>query len=162
MKITRTTSLPAGVEDAFAVIASQEHQEAKVAAQAERSSASVTPQTGGAVSVHTTRELPTRDLAAPVASLVGSTLTITEQQRWSQPQGNGSRTADLQIDVAGAPVRLVGRIVLSPTDEGSRLAVDADLTCSVPFVGKKVEAAATPAIEESFDHEVQLLIERLR
>ena len=153
MKITRTTSLPAGVEDVFAVITSQEHQEAKVAAQAERSSATVTPQAGGAVGVHTERELSTRGMPRPVVSMVGSTLTVTEQQNWSQP---------MEITVAGAPVQMVGRIRLVPSDGGSSLVVDADLDCSVPFIGPKIEAAAKPTIEGSFDLEVRMLTERLR
>lgn len=162
MKITRTTSLPAGVEDAFAVIASQEHQTAKVDTWTAASSASVTEQAGGAVGVHTERELPTRGMPAPVVSMVGSTLTIIEQQNWSQAQSDGSRSADLEITVVGVPLRLIGRTTLSPTGEGSRLAIDADLDCSLPFVGRKVEAAARPAIEESFDLEARLLTERLR
>lgn len=162
MKISRTTSLPAGVEDAFAVIASQAHQEAKVAAQADRSSATVTRQAGGAASVHTQREVSTQGMPAPVVSMVGDTLTVTEQQNWSQATADGSRTADLEIRVAGAPVQLVGRIALTPTDTGSSLVVDADLSCTVPFFGKKIEQAARPTIEESFDLEVRLLKDRLR
>lgn len=161
MKITRTTTLDAGVEDVFEIITSQEHQEAKLAEQSDSSSVEITEQ-AGAVGVHTERTLPTEGMPGPMVSIVGSTLAITEQQNWSHPQADGSRTADLEITVAGAPVRLVGRIVLAPTDGGSSLAVDADLGCSVPFVGKKVETAAAPAIEESFDLEVRLLTERLR
>ncbi|WP_435199635.1 DUF2505 domain-containing protein [Janibacter sp. GS2] len=162
MKITRTTSLPAGVEDAFAVIASQEHQAAKVGTWTTESSATVTEQVGGAVGVHTERELPTRGMPAAVTSMVGSTLRIIEQQNWSQPMSDGSRSADLEITVVGVPLRLIGRTILSPAGDGSRLAVDADLDCSLPFVGRKIEAAARPAIEESFDLEVRLLTEQLR
>ncbi len=161
MKITRTTTLEAGVEDVFAIITSRGHQEAKLAAQTDSSSVEITDQAGGAVGVHTERELPTQGMPGPMASIVGSTLAITEQQNWSQPQADGSRTADLEITVKGVPVRLVGRITLSPSDGGSALSVDADLSCSMPLVGKKVEAAAAPAIEESFDLEVGLLTEQL-
>lgn len=162
MKITRTTTLDGGVEDVFAIITSQEHQEAKLAAQSESSSVEITEQAGGAVGVHTERQLPTEGMPGPMVSIIGSTLAITEQQSWSQPQSDGSRTADLELTVAGAPVRLVGTISLAATGEGSSLSVDADLSCSMPFVGKKIEAAAAPAIEESFDLEVALLTERLR
>jgi len=161
MRITRTASLPAGVEDVFSLIASEEYQKAKVAAQAERSSASVNEQAGGAVGVHTRRELPTADMPAVVTSMVGDTLTVTEQQNWSQPLPDGSRTADLEIRVAGVPLQLVGRLTLSPAGDGSSLEVAADLDCSVPFVGSRIESAARPTIEGSFDHEVRLLAERL-
>ena len=161
MKITRTTTLDADVDDVFAIITSREHQEAKLAAQTDSSSVEITERAGGAVGVHTDRELPTEGMPGPMVSIVGSTLAITEQQSWGPEQPDGSRTADLEITVKGAPVRLVGRIYLYPTAGGRTLAVDADLTCSLPLVGKKVEAAAAPAIEESFDLEVGLLTERL-
>lgn len=161
MRITRTATLPAGVEDVFSLISSQEYQAAKVAAQAERSSASVTEQAGGAVGVHTERELPTNDIPAVLASMVGDTVTVTEQQNWSQPQPDGSRTADLEIRVAGIPLQLVGRLTLAPDGDASSLDVAADLDCSVPFVGSRIESAARPTIEDSIDHEVRLLGERL-
>lgn len=161
MRISRTTNLDAGVEDVFAVIATQEHQRAKVATQLGRSSAAVTHLGGGRVGVRTERELPTRDMPGTVSSLVGDTLRVTEVQTWQPAGADGTRTAALEIDVAGAPVRMRGTVTLSPAGEGSRLVVTGDLTCSVPFVGKKIEAAAKPTIEESFDHEVRLLSERL-
>ena len=41
------------------------------------------------------------------------------------------------------------------------MAVAADLTCSIPLVGKKVEQAAQPAIIDSIDAEARFLAERL-
>lgn len=161
MRISRTTTLAAGVEDVFAVITTQEHQQAKVATPTGRSSATVTDQ-GGDVHVRTERELPTSGMPSTVRSLVGDTLRVTEEQAWHPARPDGARTADLTIRVGGAPVRMQGTVTLSPTGEGSHLVVDADLTCSVPLMGRKIEAAARPTIEESFDHEVRLLKERLR
>lgn len=162
MKISRTTTFTRGVADVFAVIATPEHQQAKVAYHSEGSSARVTDLAGGLVGVHTERVVPTTDMPSAVASVVGDTLKITEQQTWRPAGADGTRRADLEIDVDGAPVRLRGTVTLSPTSTGSRLVVDADLTCSLPFVGRKIETAAKPRIEESLDHEVQLLSERLR
>lgn len=162
MKISRTTHFDAGVEDVFAVIATEEHQQAKVATQLGRSSATITDLGGGRTGVRTERVLPTRGMPTAVSSLVGDTLTVTEEQTWGPARQDGTRTADLELRVSGAPVRMRGTVTLSPAGEGSRLVVAGDLTCTVPFLGKKVEVAAKPTIEESFDHEVQLLSERLR
>lgn len=161
MRITRSAPLPGGVEDAYAVIATQEYQQAKVAAQAQRSTATVTEQTGGSVAVRSERHLPTEGMPGPVASMVGDTLTITEQQTWRPAGADGSRHADLELTVAGAPLTLVGTIVLAPAAGGSTLSIEADLRCSVPLFGKKIEEAARPAIEESIDHEVAQLTDRL-
>lgn len=162
MRISRTSNLDAGVEDVFAVVVTHSHQQAKVATEQGRSSASVTDLDGDRVGVRTERELPTHDMPAAVSSLVGDTLKVTEEQTWHPARADGTRTADLELHVTGAPLRMRGTVTLSPAGLGSRLVVDADLTCSVPLLGRKVEAAARPTIEESFDDEVRLLRDRLR
>lgn len=162
MKISRTTHFDAGVEDVFAVITTEDHQQAKVATQLGRSSATVTDPGGGRTGVRTERALPTRGMPTAVSSLVGDTLTVTEEQTWGPARPDGTRAADLELRVAGAPIRMRGTVTLSPAGGGSDLVVAADLTCSVPILGRKIEAAAKPTIEESFDHEVRLLSERLR
>ncbi len=161
MKISRTTTFDSGVEDVFAVISSPDYQQAKVAAQVEDSSATVTELPRGLLAVHTERTLSTQGMPASVASLVGDRLTVTEQQTWQPARPDGARAADLEITVKGVPLNLRGTITLAPAGAGSVLVVDADLTCSLPFVGKKIEAAARPVIEESFDLEVEQLSQRL-
>lgn len=161
MRITRSVNLPAGVEDAFAVIASQEYQQSKVAAQSKDAKATVLNQTGGVVAVHSERRVPTQGMPAPIASMAGETLVIVEQQTWRPAKPDGSRTADLEISVGGVPVGLVGTITLSPAAAGSRLSVAADLSCSIPLFGRKIEQAARPTIESSIDFESRLLTERL-
>ena len=156
MRISRTSNLDAGVEDVFAVVVTHSHQQAKVATEQGRSSASVTDLDGDRVGVRT------HDMPAAVSSLVGDTLKVTEEQTWHPARADGTRTADLELHVTGAPLRMRGTVTLSPAGLGSRLVVDADLTCSVPLLGRKVEAAARPTIEESFDDEVRLLRDRLR
>ncbi|WP_338748258.1 DUF2505 domain-containing protein [Janibacter alittae] len=162
MRISRTTHFDATVDDVFAVVASEDHQQAKVATELGRSSAAVTDLGGGRTRVRTERVLPTRGMPAAVSSLVGDTLTVTEEQTWRPVGPDGTRSADLGIRVAGAPVQMRGTVTLSPAGEGSDLVVTGDLTCSVPILGRKIETAAKPTIEESFDHEVRLLSERLR
>ncbi|UTT65259.1 DUF2505 domain-containing protein [Janibacter sp. CX7] len=159
MRITREAALPAGVEDAFAVVESQDYQEAKVE-PLPGSTATVT-RTGDDVVVQTTRVLPTAGMPGPVVSMVGDTLRIDEQQTWHPPTADGSRHADIDLTVAGVPLRMRGTIDLSPAGAGSRLAFAGDLTCSIPLMGKKVEQAAQPAVVDSIDAEVRLLTERL-
>ncbi|WKV15759.1 DUF2505 domain-containing protein [Janibacter limosus] len=160
MKITRSAPLPAGVEDAFAVVSTQEYQQAKVEAQTPRATATVTDRAGSTV-VRSERHLPTAGMPGPVVSMVGDTLSIIEQQTTGPARSDGSRHADLALTVTGVPLKLVGTIALSPTASGSTLVIDADLSCSIPLFGKKIEEAARPAIDDSIDHEVSQLGARL-
>lgn len=160
MRITREATLPAGPDEAFALVSTQEYQQAKVDAQVPGSTASVTEQ-GADVVVRTRRALSTQGMPAAVASMVGDTLQIDEQQTWHPAAADGSRRADLDLTVSGAPLRLRGTIDLIPAGNGARMAVAADLTCSIPLVGKKVEQAAQPAIIDSIDAEARFLAERL-
>lgn len=161
MRISRTAPLPAGVEEVFAIIATTEHQRAKIAAAGAEGTASVTEQVGGFTAVHAERVLPTRGMPGPVAAMVGDTLQVTEQQTWRPAAADGSRTADLEITVGGVPVTLRGHVVLAPAAAGSTMSVDADLRCSIPLMGRKIEEAARTPIEQSMDSEVRLLTERL-
>ncbi len=161
MRTTRSATLPAGVEDAFAVVATQQYQQEKVSAQAQRSSATVTEQDGRLVAVHTERTISTQGMPPAVMSLAGETLTITEQQTWQPPLADGSRRAALELTVGGVPLRMMGTISLSPTDGGSVFAVVADLSCAIPLLGRMIEQAAAPTIQGSIDLEARMLRERL-
>ncbi|EKA60346.1 MULTISPECIES: DUF2505 domain-containing protein [Janibacter] len=161
MKITRSATLPAGVDEAFAVIRTEDYQLAKVRAQVPDATATVADAPGGGANVHCERRLPTAGMPGPVVSMVGDTLTVSEQQHWRPAADDGSRTADLEISVAGVPVSLVGTITLAPEAGASRLSVAADLTCSIPLLGRKIEAASKPAIEQSIDDEIAELTTRL-
>ena len=107
--------------------------------------ATVADAPGGGANVHCERRLPTAGMPGPVVSMVGDTLTVSEQQHWRPAADDGSRTADLEISVAGVPVSLVGTITLAPEAGASRLSVAADLTCSIPLLGRKIEAASKKA-----------------
>lgn len=100
------------------------------------------------VSVSGDTSTMSRTIATPsaAAKFAGSTLTLVQTMAWGSAQQNGERTADLNLAVPGQPVTLKGIAKLTGTDAASVVEVTGDLKVNVPFVGKKLEQAAAPAI----------------
>jgi hypothetical protein len=89
-----------------------------------------------------------RTLPAPsaVAKLTGSTITILEDLVWSEPGSDGSRTAKLTLTVPGLPVEMFGTARLAAGGTGTRVDYAGDLSVNIPFIGKKLEQSAAPAV----------------
>lgn len=160
MKITRDATLPAGPDEVFALVATQEYQQAKVETQAPGSTAEVSER-GDTLVVRSQRSLPTREMPSAVGAIVGETLQIVEQQTWGPAGADGSRRADVDVTVPGLPLTMRGTIDLTPRGEGAHLAVHGDLTCTLPLVGRKIAEAAQPLILQSIDAEAAMIRERL-
>lgn len=86
-----------------------------------------------------------------IKAFVGPTLRIIQEQTWAEPEPDGRRSGTVTITVPGAPVTLVGSAVLAPTDQGSVLTYEGDLSVKVPLLGGRIEAQAAPTILEAFD-----------
>ncbi len=91
-----------------------------------------------------------RTLKAPsaAAKFTGETITIVEDVRWSAAAHDGSRTGALLLTVPGLPVEMKGAITLAPGGKGTRVDYAGDLNVNIPFVGKKLEQSAAPAVLE--------------
>lgn len=102
------------------------------------------------VTVEGTHTTVSRTLKAPsaAAKFTGETITIVEDVRWSQAAANGSRTGALLLTVPGLPVEMKGTIALAPGGKGTRVDYAGDLNVNIPFVGKKLEQSAAPAVLE--------------
>ena len=89
-----------------------------------------------------------RVLHAPpaAAKFTGSTITIEETTAWSAPGADGSRKGDVRLGVPGLPVEMIMKAELRPGGRGTTIAYDGDLTVNIPFVGKKLEQSAEPAV----------------
>ncbi|SDB85989.1 Protein of unknown function [Raineyella antarctica] len=89
------------------------------------------------------RSMPSPEIARKI---VGDTITVVETYVWGAASSDGSRTADLQVDVPGTPGHLNGTAEISPTASGSQIHVSGDLVVKIPLLGKKLEQAAAPAL----------------
>lgn len=110
---------------------------------------SVTP-TGDGADVRVSRVMPAPDMAK---KLVGDTLEIVQVERWGARSADGTRTADLSVDIPGKPASMRGRITLTPAGEGATEAVSGDIKVKVPLIGGKLEGEIARALVSAIKQE---------
>lgn len=146
MQVSAQITYPATADAVFSLLTDREFLADVCRATGALSQTVDVEKTGSGVTVTTRRDLPTDDIPDFVKRFVGPVLTVVRVDRWEAPGPDGSRHGTLNLEIAGAPVRLTGTLGLRPDGAGAVQDVDCDLKASVPLVGGKVEKAAEPAI----------------
>lgn len=77
------------------------------------------------------------DLPGFARKVLKPTNTMVQTDRWSA-SGDGGWSGTFDVDVAGAPVQLSGRMSLAPDGGGSRHQVTITMNVKVPLVGGKI------------------------
>lgn len=97
------------------------------------------------ITVTTKRSLPTDQVPDFVRKFAGASINLEEIVTWLPGDASG-RSADLRLSVAGAPVSMTGRFVLTADGPGTREVVTGVVKASIPLLGRKVEEAVMPVI----------------
>ncbi|GAA3802699.1 DUF2505 domain-containing protein [Cellulomonas soli] len=93
------------------------------------------------------RGLPTDAIPAHLRSFVGSRIDVRQVEVWEPADAQGSRTGTVVLEIAGAPVRLTGRVSLTALEAStSRLVYEGEIKAAVPLFGAVVEEAASEAV----------------
>jgi hypothetical protein len=92
----------------------------------------------GGARVVVDRTMPS-DVPDMMKKFVGETVGVLQTEVWSPAADDGSRTADLTLEIKGQPAKLSGTIALQPAGDGCKQLVAGDLSVSIPFFGKKIE-----------------------
>lgn len=161
MKFTHRAEYPATPEVVFAQLLDPEFQDAKCDATTTGTWEADVSTIGDRTVITTERVLPTDQLPEMARSFVGDTLTIVEVQTWGPPEADGSRTADLNLHVKGAPMTLKGSVRLSPNGSGSIHEVVGELRAGVPLIGGRLEKAASEPLMFAARTETDLLRQRV-
>lgn len=141
-----TQDLPSDPDSIFNLLKREDFILAKCEATGSMSTtASVDVSDESVTVISNTRQLPA-DLPAPAKSLVGDTITVTETQKWSPAQPDGSRQATVSVEFSG-PMKFEGNLRLAPCDSGSTITTTGKFTASVPFIGGKIEKVAAEQTE---------------
>lgn len=86
---------------------------------------------------------------------------ITEHFTWG-PEEGGTRRGTWYADIAGAPARLGGTMLLEPTASGSRHVIEGDVEVKVPLVGGKAESFIAEMVVKLAAAEAELLAATVR
>ncbi len=100
---------------------------------------------GGATTV-SGRTMPA-NLPAYAKAFVGDTIRLTETRVFGPPGSDGSRDGTFTVDFGSTPIAIRGSLRLAAHASASVLAIEVEITASVPFVGGKVEQVAAGWIE---------------
>ncbi len=102
----------------------------------------------GDVTLVARRNVPTDLIPTQARGFVGSAIEIRQVEAWSRPlEGeDGPRYGTAVLDISGAPVHAKGNTRLVPTERGSRLHYDLDVTSNVPLLGAMIERAVTETL----------------
>lgn len=104
----------------------------------------------GPVSVTMVRSVPVNRLPDAVqkfaGKFLGDKLSLEQQETWSAPAADGSRTGQLVVTVAAAKTTATAEQLLLPTKGGSEVRVTGAVECRIPLVGSKLAQAAEPKV----------------
>ncbi len=117
--------------------------------------------TTGAFTTKTVRTLPTTRMPDIAKKVLGATLTVTQDESWSAPAADGSRTNTIKLTVAKAPVDVSAVQKLVVSGGSTVVELSGDVKSSVPFLGAKIASAAEPVIGRALNLQATLAQEWL-
>ena len=159
MHLRATLQYDADVSSVASMLADADFVEAKLRASgALAQHASIVGDAERGFTVTARRQMPTDAIPAQFRSLVGSTLEVRHVEAWDPASDEGERRGTVVIEIVGAPVRLTGRLRLTPAPPdpaagGARITLDGDLHASVPHFGSAIENAAAGAVRAALEAE---------
>lgn len=111
----------------------------------------VTPGPDGSFTSAVRRTISSELIPPHVRQLVGNELEIRQTEAWAEPRSGpqGDRHGTVAVEITGAPVRMTGSILLTPSDQGSVMTYSGEIKSSLPLFGTAVEKAAADAIEQA-------------
>lgn len=141
MRFHKEIRFPAAHDAVWAMLADPAFRE-RVAQEAGsgRHDVSVRPQGGGLVAtVRSTQS--TQGLPSAATKLLGSSYQIEQEETWESP-----RAGTLRVSIPGKPGRVVGTVSLREDGAQTVQTVEAEVTVSIPLVGRKVEKVIGSAL----------------
>ena len=103
----------------------------------------------------TVRRTMSADVPEFAKKFVGQSVDVVQTEHWGPPDGNGQRTAQLVVQIAGKPAKMTGSVATHTVGAGAKTTLRGDLKVSIPFVGKQLEPEIAKAILAAVDKEQQ-------
>lgn len=131
---------PAGVEQVHAAFADRQYWQARLADSGADTATldSLTVDDDGGIDVATTQRISRDQLPALAAQLHSGDLEVARGERW-EPLHDGRSHALVTGRIVGAPAKLSGEAVLTPTATGCTISLNATVQVNIPLLGGKIE-----------------------
>ncbi|MCD5351783.1 DUF2505 domain-containing protein [Kineosporia mesophila] len=154
MRVTADMHYPADPGSVFTMLTDQAFQERKTGQISKGPWDVRVHREGDSAVIVSRRTLPPDVIPEAFRGMVGSSITVTQTEKWGPAGPDGIRNGSIDVEIGGAPVRLTGQLTLGPTaDGGCTERVEGDLKAKVPLFGGKIEKAAEPAVRAAIDAE---------
>lgn len=162
MALAASTTLSAPAQSVTDVFANEEFiKHVSETVGGELKSFTINGATTGAFTTKTVRTLPTTRMPDIAKKVLGSTLTVTQDESWSAPAADGSRTNSIKLSVAGAPVDVKAEQKLLASGDSTVVELTGEVKSGVPFLGAKIASAAEPVIGRALNLQATLAQEWL-
>lgn len=114
----------------------------------------------GAVTTVVTRNLPD---GAPgfLERFLPRDGKVVQRETWNPPDAEGVSRGTWSVEIPGAPARLAGDSLLTPTDAGCRQLITGTAKVSVPLIGGKAEKFVADMVTALVEREARLMAEQL-
>ncbi len=161
VRLTTREEFETSPEAVFAVIRTEDFQQAKCRATSAGKFTVDLTEDGDRTVIRSQRHLPSDGLPEAARSFVGEELTVVETQDWGPADPDGTRVCRVDLHVTGAPLTFRGEAVLAPGGRGTLETLEGDLKANVPFIGGRIEKAAADPILAAITLEAETLREFL-
>jgi hypothetical protein len=140
-------ALPGDPADAYALVTDPAYVERVATATGGHDvEVSVTPDDDDGATTVSARTMPA-NLPSYAKAFVGDTIRLVETRVFGPPAADGSRVGTFSVDFGSTPISMRGTLRLAADGSASAMAIQIEITASVPFVGGKVERIAAEWIE---------------
>jgi uncharacterized protein DUF2505 len=95
-----------------------------------------------------------------IKKFTGDSVKVKATERWGGPDTDGTRVADLKVNIIGQPAEMIGTATLSAGSD-PELTIEGDVKVNVPFIGRRIEPEIAKAIVAGVRIDVELGNERL-
>lgn len=162
MALAASTTLAATAQDVTDVFTNADfikHVSEQVGG--ELKSFTISGPTSAAFTTKTVRTLPTARMPEIAKKVLGASLTVTQEESWSGPDADGSRTNTIKLSVAGAPVDVAAEQKILARGDSTVVELTGTVKSGVPFLGAKIASAAEPVIGRALNLQATLAQEWL-
>jgi hypothetical protein len=101
---------------------------------------------GGHDVVHVDREMSSERIPDFVRKLIGNRVHVKQTERWSSPRSDGSRTAELRVNIKGHPAHMDATLTFTPDGTSTKATLEGELKVSIPIIGRKIEPEIARAV----------------